>query len=113
MDRARLRQVLLSLLRNAEQAVDDKGSIGIFVGTRPKTALITVSDNGTGVSEQDRQRIFEPFYSTKKNGFGLGLALVKRLVDQARGRITCEQNTPHGMRFHIELPTVGPPRNIG
>ena len=113
MDPARLRQILLSLLRNAEQAVEEKGEIGVTLDTRLRRAMLTVSDNGPGVAEQDRERIFQPFYTTKKSRFGLGLAVVEQLVAQARGTITCEENRPRGTRFRVELPLVRPPRNRG
>jgi signal transduction histidine kinase len=104
MDPSRLRQVLINLLGNAREAVQEGGQITVSVDRRPGRAEIVVADDGPGVDEADREQVFEPFYSTKQNGSGFGLALVRRFVEEAGGRVVCEANRPRGARFRVELP---------
>jgi signal transduction histidine kinase len=74
---------------------------------------VTVANSGPTIPVPDRERIFEPFYSTKKNGSGLGLPLVRRFVHEANGTIACDANGQHGTVFRIKLPryTQTPKRN--
>jgi C4-dicarboxylate-specific signal transduction histidine kinase len=67
---------------------------------------ITVSDTGHGVTREIKERLFLPYFSTKKRGTGLGLAIVSRIIEDHRGSIRVEENRPVGARFVIELPTV-------
>ena len=67
-------------------------------------ARIIVSDNGPGVPPADREKLFMPYYSTKRRGSGLGLAIVRRIVAEHGGSIEVGDNSPHGSRFVIELP---------
>lgn len=106
MDQGRLRQIMLNLLQNAQQALEDGGWIEVSLSRRRSGAEITVADNGSGVSAEDQTRVFEPFYSTKADGMGLGLALVKRYVDQLDGEIHCEANAAGGATFRIVLPAA-------
>ncbi len=103
-DPGRLRQLLLNLLQNAEQACEGPGNIDVSIRQSAHRVSLTIADDGPGIPETDRQRVFEPFYSTKKDGSGLGLPLVQRFVTEAKGTVECEQNTPRGTAFQIELP---------
>ena len=67
-------------------------------------ARILVSDNGPGIPPGDRDKLFMPYYSTKKRGSGLGLAIVRRIIAEHGGSIEVEDNQPSGTRFTIELP---------
>jgi signal transduction histidine kinase len=111
MDPARFRQVLINLLSNAREAVGTGGKIFVSLERRPGRAEIVVSDNGPGVDEEECERIFEPFYSTKNNGSGLGLALVRKFVEEVGGKVQCEANQPRGARFRLELPLARSPRS--
>ena len=71
---------------------------------------ISVADDGRGIKEKDQTRVFEPFFSTKQNGSGLGLALIKRFVDDNDGEIHCETNCQGGVTFQIDLKEASPPR---
>jgi two-component system, NtrC family, nitrogen regulation sensor histidine kinase NtrY len=63
-----------------------------------------VTDNGPGISPADRDKLFMPYYSTKRRGSGLGLAIVRRIIAEHGGSIEVSDNTPHGTVFKIELP---------
>jgi two-component system sensor histidine kinase HydH len=103
MDPARLRQIMLNLLHNARDSMPDGGRIEVIVSRRDTHVEILVVDQGCGIAEADRPHIFEPFFSSSDDGTGLGLALVKRFVQEAGGDIHCEANQPEGTRFRIRL----------
>ena len=67
---------------------------------------LEVADDGPGIRDEDRDRLFLPYFSTKKKGTGLGLAIVHRIVSDHHGRIRVEDNRPRGARFVIELPAA-------
>ena len=94
---------LLNLLVNAKEAAGTGGHVAVELTRREERLEIAVSDDGPGLSDEERQRIYDPFFTTKENGAGLGLALVKRFVEEADGRIRCESN---GTRttFCISIP---------
>lgn len=103
MDRDRFRQILLNLINNAREAMDLGGVIQITVKHLGPQVELLVVDDGSGVPASQRERIFEPFYSTKELGTGLGLAIVRRFVDEAGGTIVCEANQPRGAVFRLRL----------
>lgn len=104
MDHGRLRQVMLNLLQNAQQAMPDGGRVRVALQRTRKRAEMTVADNGPGVLSGERERIFEPFYSTKDGGTGLGLALVRRFVEEVGGDIRIQDSDGGGATFRISLP---------
>ena len=116
-DPALLRRVLVNLLDNAAEAVSGSPASGspdrsVLVRTRYLANLrcveLSVSDSGPGISPAHKERLFLPFFSTKPNGMGLGLAIVSRIVAEHRGRIRVENNEPSGTRFVIEFPVEFP-----
>lgn len=106
MDSGRLRQVMLNLIQNAQQALVQEGQLRISLRRQRRTAEILVADDGPGILPEVRQHIFEPFFSTKQEGTGLGLALVKRFVEEADGEIDCVENEWGGTTFRIVLPVA-------
>jgi signal transduction histidine kinase len=104
IDRDRLRQIVLNLVNNAKEAVGPGGEIRLQVSLVPGAVEIAVSDNGPGVPLADRERIFEPFFSTKELGTGLGLPLVRRFVEDVGGSVSYEDNNPVGARFVVRFP---------
>jgi signal transduction histidine kinase len=106
MDRDRFRQVILNLLDNAKEATPAGGSIHATVAARMAIVEIVVADDGPGVSAINRERVFEPFFTTKELGTGLGLALVRRFVEEVGGAVSCQPNLPRGARFTIRLAQV-------
>ncbi|MCM1067446.1 MAG: HAMP domain-containing histidine kinase [Muribaculaceae bacterium] len=99
--------VIENLIKNAVDAMDGAGSITVTAGSAPGMAYIEVADTGKGISRKNHKTVFNPGYTTKKRGWGLGLTLAKRIVEQYhRGRIFVKQSAPGlGTTFRIELPT--------
>jgi len=103
-DRDQMHQVVLNLLLNAVQAIDGAGVVRVVIASKKDQALISVSDSGRGISPQHLPFIFRPFYTTKGNGTGLGLSLVRRIVEDHRGRIEVESEVGNGTEFLLTLP---------
>ena len=100
--------VLENLLKNAAEAIDTKqGKVVISMACSIKNmVLITVTDNGKGMSAKQKRQVFFPGYTTKQRGWGLGLSLSKRIVEEYhKGRIYVKESTPgKGTTFNIEIP---------
>lgn len=106
LDRQQIKQVLINLIDNAVAAIRDRGRIWIGAEMDPsgQHVRITVADSGAGIPEQDKPYLFEPDFTTKKSGMGLGLAIVSTIVADHHGRIITADNEPQGAKFIIELP---------
>jgi two-component system nitrogen regulation sensor histidine kinase NtrY len=106
LDREQIKRVLMNLLDNAVAAVQGRGAITLATNFDLERAVVTfeVSDNGCGFAPEMRTKIFEPYFSTKENGTGLGLTIVSQIVEDHRGYIRVRPNDPQGTRFTIELP---------
>jgi nitrogen fixation/metabolism regulation signal transduction histidine kinase len=105
-DAALLRQVIHNLMQNAGDALTGVADATITVTTQRAVdgVLMTVADNGAGIREDVMARIFEPYVTTKAKGTGLGLPIVKKIIDEHRGRITAENTLPQGATITIFLP---------
>ena len=106
-----LEQVLINLITNAVHAVEGREAGRVIVRAKvesPSTVLVEVGDSGPGISETDRERIFEPFYTTKPDGkgTGLGLPIVRNIIDQHRGEITIATSDLGGAAFRVILPVL-------
>jgi signal transduction histidine kinase len=99
-----LRQVLMNLVLNAQQAMGTGGSITIRIGRDDPYGTIDVTDTGPGIPEEMRARLFKPFQTSKHDGHGIGLALVKRFVDNFGGSVAVESEVGRGTTFHLKLP---------
>lgn len=107
---ADLIRILMNLIINARDAMPDGGNISIHVVELPFFVQIQVSDNGQGMTKEVQERIFEPFYTTKKKqGTGLGLAGVQSIIQKKKGRISCRSVLHHGTQFFVEIPYWKPP----
>jgi two-component system nitrogen regulation sensor histidine kinase NtrY len=105
VDAEQMRRALINLIDNAVVAMGGRG--GIRIGARTDgdgTLVIEVADSGPGIPPADRDKMFVPYFSTKKRGTGLGLAIVHKVVTDHRGTIRVEDNSPRGARFVIEIP---------
>ena len=104
VDESQLRQALLNLIRNAREAMPRGGEFVVAVARSEGTVEICVEDNGSGVAEEMRATIFDPFVTTKQRGTGLGLAVTREIVEAHHGAIGCEPVPTGGTRFRIVLP---------
>jgi two-component system nitrogen regulation sensor histidine kinase NtrY len=106
LDREQIKRVLLNLLDNAVAAVGGNGEVRLSTRHDPVRAVVTleITDDGCGLAPEIRTRIFEPYFSTKENGTGLGLTIVRQIIEDHRGYIRVWPNDPKGTRFTIEFP---------
>jgi signal transduction histidine kinase len=119
MDEPQLRQALLNLLRNAREAMPDGGTAKLEAMRYDRGVRIQVHDEGAGIGEEEREHVFDLFYTTKERGTGLGLPLTQQIVVAHGGSIVCKPRHPHGTTFEVWLPaaaqtTTGlPVRRVG
>ena len=111
IDPDQILQALVALLVNAVEAMDRGGHLEISAMNdprRPRWVRITVADDGPGIPEEIRDHIFEPFYTTKKDGkgSGLGLAVVYGIVQHHKGEIEIESDPGQGTRFILNIPMI-------
>jgi two-component system nitrogen regulation sensor histidine kinase NtrY len=112
LDRVQIKRLVINLLDNAVGALESDGQrseraevkLATSCNRGTTTVHLTISDNGPGLPAAARARIFEPYFSTKKNGTGLGLSIVSAIVEDHHGRILAQPNHPRGTRFVIDFP---------
>ncbi len=106
VDREQMKRVIINLLDNAVTAMDGDGVVEIEVKYNPSLQMVTleVRDNGCGIPDEDKPKLFEPYFSTKKAGTGLGLAIVNTIISEHNGYIRVKDNHPKGSRFIVDLP---------
>jgi PAS domain S-box-containing protein len=104
LDRTQIRRVLDNLIRNAVEAMSDGGTLILSLETEDGDIILNVEDTGNGIPEEDKPNIFTPFYTTKSNGMGLGLAYCKRAVEAHGGAITWVSKIGVGTTFTVKLP---------
>ncbi|MEX2285711.1 MAG: ATP-binding protein [Planctomycetaceae bacterium] len=105
LDRAKFEQVLLNLIINALEAMPQGGDLTIRVGTSDSQFHLEVADTGCGIPAEVQPSIFDPYFTTKSDGVGMGLAWSEKIVQQHQGRIDFE-SSPRGTRFHVIIPLV-------
>ncbi|MBT4363229.1 MAG: GHKL domain-containing protein, partial [Desulfobacteraceae bacterium] len=108
LDRQQIKQALINLVDNAIASMnfnkDDCISFTLsYEPSKEKTRLI-VADTGSGISDKEKPLLFEPYFSTKKTGMGLGLTIVSTIINDHKGTIFVEDNSPRGVKFIIEFP---------
>ena len=106
LDRQQIKQAVINLIDNAIGAIREAGKISVTLTHDPilNKVRIEVADDGIGISEEDKTRLFEPYFSTKRAGMGLGLTIVSTIVADHHGMISVQDNKPQGAKFVIELP---------
>jgi PAS domain S-box-containing protein len=111
-DRIQLQQIVLNLIMNAVEAMSDasKGSRDLLISTAEDISndvLVAVRDSGPGLNSESLDRLFDPFYTTKPGGMGMGLSICRSIVEVHGGRISATANVPQGASFHFSLPAHG------
>jgi signal transduction histidine kinase len=106
-DREYLRQTLLNLILNGLHAMPEGGTLTLEAKTSNGNLIISVTDTGTGIAAENQRRIFEPYFTTKAKGTGLGLAVCRRIVEAHGGTITVFSQADQGARFQISFPMNG------
>ena len=103
-DPEQMKQVILNLAINAVQAMAEPGEIVLSARQKESSVMISVRDQGPGIREEDIDKIFNPFFTTKDAGTGLGLSVVHQIVNQHGGTVTAERNPDRGMTFSLVVP---------
>jgi signal transduction histidine kinase len=103
-DPEQLKQVLLNLVINAIQAMPNGGEVVMSASAEAGNAVIQVRDQGCGVSEEEMEHLYDPFFTTKENGTGLGLPVAHQIVAQLGGVLAARNNADRGMTFSVQLP---------
>jgi two-component system, NtrC family, nitrogen regulation sensor histidine kinase NtrY len=109
IDREQFKRVVVNLVDNAAEAMQDSVLKRLYIGTRATEAdsvELLVADTGCGVSRDDKEKLFLPYFSTKGRGTGLGLAIVSRILADHDATIRVEDNAPAGARFIVDVPTL-------
>jgi two-component system sensor histidine kinase HydH len=104
LDAPRLKQVLLNLITNAVQASPAGEQVLVKTHLMRKAAVLKVSDRGSGIKEENQEIVFAPFFSTKRGGTGLGLPIVKKIVETHGGKVSFRSNPEMGVTFIVQLP---------
>lgn len=104
LDEYRIKQVIMNLITNAIQASPPGKTVWVRTRKGKHEAALDLSDSGCGIKEEDQEKIFEPFFSTKKEGTGLGLAIVKKIAEAHGGEISLYSNPEEGVTFSVRLP---------
>jgi len=107
LDPAKIRQVLVNLVQNAAEAFDERGGhVAVRVGPFPHGdgVVLAVADDGPGIAPAVRERVFQPFFTTKFSGTGLGLAISKSIIEQHGGRVEIDSEPERGTTVYVFLP---------
>lgn len=106
MDPEQMKRIFVNIIDNAIQAMKEKGSLEISTRYNKESQFIRIeiADNGPGISDEDKQKLFIPYFSNKSSGTGLGLAIAHSIIEEHNGLIYVEDNKPQGVRFIIEIP---------
>jgi signal transduction histidine kinase len=109
MDRAQLIRVITNLVKNAIQSLPENQAVKtilVSVKKEENNVLILVKDNGIGIETENIDRIFEPKFTTKNSGMGLGLGIIKNIIENYKGSITFETEQGEGATFTVSLPII-------
>ena len=109
MDRTQLIRIITNLVKNAIQAIPEEQenkAVLVSVNAEEDNVIIAVKDNGIGINTENTERIFEPKFTTKTSGMGLGLGIIKNIIENYKGTITFESELGKGSTFIVSLPIV-------
>lgn len=107
-DPAQLEQVLFNLLRNSMDALDGGGNIRLKLSQDDRFLILDLADDGVGISPADLPHLFDPYFTTKKNGNGLGMMVVQRILRAHGATIAVQSNLPRGTQVRVQLPLLSP-----
>jgi signal transduction histidine kinase len=99
-----LRRVIENLVLNAIDAMPKGGTLTFLTTTADRFAVLEISDTGDGLTPEECERLFTPYYTTKQHGTGLGLAIAQSVISDHQGRISVNSKKDEGTTFHVELP---------
>jgi len=105
LDEASIRGALMNLVKNAIEAMPQGGTLSIALDRSDETVRLEITDTGPGIDDEEAKKIFEPFYTTKQQGLGLGMPYAKRIIDQHGGTISLNSRPREGTTISIALPT--------
>jgi signal transduction histidine kinase len=108
LDEDEIRQVLVNLMENACQAMTSGGTLAVGTKAHADQVEIIIADTGCGIPQEHLAKIFAPFFTTKSRGTGLGLAVVKKIIERHEGQMDVQSKVGEGTAFHIRLPMKGP-----
>ena len=105
-DKSQLLRVFTNILENAKQAIPEERNGEITIATSFEEGFVTIAftDNGSGIDDEAAQRIFQPYFTTKSSGTGLGLAMTRKIIEFWKGEIWFETQQNEGTTFYIKLP---------
>lgn len=109
-NKERLRRVFNNIISNGIEIKGEGAEIRIAIYKEGENGYIDIKDNGPGISEDKKEKIFEPFFSTKKGGTGLGLAIVKKILTEHKGKIKVFSRLGEGTLFRVILPIKNSPK---
>lgn len=104
VDPEQIKRVLINIIDNAIKAMDNTGTIDIYLKTDKSKVIIDIADTGIGISDEEKEKLFIPYFSKRKDGTGLGLAIAHKIVSDHGGKILVKDNNPKGSIFTIEIP---------
>jgi nitrogen fixation/metabolism regulation signal transduction histidine kinase len=105
-DAQQIKRAVVNLVDNAVSATPPGGEVRVRASVEKGVARVVVADDGPGIPAEERDLVFEPTFSTKAEGFGLGLSITSRIAAEHRGRVLLEENSPRGCRFVLEWPAA-------
>ena len=104
LDRQMFRRALINLIRNAVEAMGGAGRLDVRITRQSLHVVVAIADHGPGIPAENRQRVFEPYYTEKSEGTGLGLSIVKQAIDHHRGTISARETDGGGATFEVRFP---------
>jgi two-component system NtrC family sensor kinase len=104
MDRDQMKRVFFNLITNGFQAMENGGTLTVTTRKSDSCVEVSFKDSGEGIAPENMEKMFQPFFTTKAKGMGVGLAICKKFVENHNGKITVESKVGKGTRFTVRLP---------